>query len=326
MNWIEGYSAQYYMTILDPATWRDLRTVDILGGTVTRTEDGLLESADVELTEYIGEQFVRIYLSADQNGDGGRAAVFTGLLQTPGVEWDGSRRTYHAECYSVLKPVDDILLPRGWYAETGKAATDILSDLLDVLAPVQVEKTAPALSQYIVAESKETRLSMAEKILNAIGWRLRITGEGVIEVLEAPAEPVARFDTRTNDIIELAVTDTQDLFNCPNVYRAVSKDQTVEIRDEDAIAARGREIWAEDSKAVISTGESLAEYAERQLAKLQTPERTISYNRRFLPGITAGDLVELNLPDQEITGTFRVTKQSIELGYNATISEDVVQI
>lgn len=326
MNWIEGYSAQYYMTILDPATWRDVQTVDIIAGTVNRTEDGLLESADVELTDYIGERFVRIYLSADQNGDGGRAAIFTGLLQTPGVDWDGSRRTYHAECYSVLKPADDIMLPRGWYADTGKPATDILIELLEVLAPVRADKAAPALTQYIVAENKETRLSMAWKILNAIGWRLRITGEGIIELLESPIEPVARFDTRTNDIIELAVTDTQDLYGCPNVYRAINKDQAAEVRDEVAIAARGREIWAEDSKAVISTGESLAEYAARQLAKLQTPERTISYNRRFIPGITAGDLVDLNLPDQNISGTFRITKQSIELGYNATISEEVVQI
>lgn len=326
MNWIEGYSAQYYMTILDPATWRDVRTVDIIGGTVNRTQDGLLESADVDLTEYIGEQFVRIYLSADQNGDGGRAAIFTGLLQTPGVSWDGSRQTYSAECYSVLKPADDILLPRGWYAETGKPATDILSELLDVMAPVNVTKTAPALSEYIIAESGETRLSMAWRILNAIGWRLRITGEGVIEILEEPIEPTVRFDTRTNDIIELSVTDTQDLFNCPNVYRAISRDQMAEVRDEDAITARGREIWAEDTKAVISTGETIAEYAQRQLARLQTPERTITYNRRFLPDVTAGDLVELNLPDQDISGTFRITKQSIDLGYNATISEEVVQI
>ncbi len=36
------------------------------------------------------------------------------------------------------------------------------------------------------AENAETRLSMIEKILAAINWRIRITGDGVIHVVPIP--------------------------------------------------------------------------------------------------------------------------------------------
>ena len=77
MNWNEGYTAQYFLTIVDPATWRDVDTVDITGGTVTKTTDGKMESADINMTQNIGEKVVRVYLNARQAGDGDRTAIFT---------------------------------------------------------------------------------------------------------------------------------------------------------------------------------------------------------------------------------------------------------
>ena len=102
MNWIEGYSASYVLTEVDPKSWRDKSTIDITGGSITKGTSGLIESADIDVTDNLGERWVRIWLYAKQNDDGGREALFTGLLQTPGVKWDGIRDSYSAECYSVL--------------------------------------------------------------------------------------------------------------------------------------------------------------------------------------------------------------------------------
>ena len=60
MDWIKGYSASYYMTIVDPGSWRDLRMVDITGGSISKTGTSLMESAQVDLTENLGETWVRI--------------------------------------------------------------------------------------------------------------------------------------------------------------------------------------------------------------------------------------------------------------------------
>lgn len=322
MNWNEGYTAQYFLTIVDPATWRDVDTIDITGGTITKTIDGKMESADIDMTQNIGERIVRVYLNARQGQDGDRAAIFTGLLQTPGTTWDGVREAHKAVCYSVLQPAADILLPRGWYAGKGANAAAVVADLLDVLAPVTVEGTSPKLTQHIVAESNETCLTMAWKILNAIGWRIRISGDGTITICPAPTEAVVRLDSNYNDIVELKVTDEQDLYSCPNVFRAVSGDSSYTARDETQIEARGREIWAQEENVTLNDGESLKEYAKRRLKELQTVSRKVKYSRRFLPDVVAGDMATLNFPAQNVSGNFILKRQQITLGYNATVSEE----
>ena len=47
MDWSKGFSAEYYMAIVDPSTWRDVERVEITGGSVTRTASGLLQSIQV---------------------------------------------------------------------------------------------------------------------------------------------------------------------------------------------------------------------------------------------------------------------------------------
>lgn len=325
MNWLEGYTSQFYMTIVDPNTWRDVDTISVPAGTVTKTADGLMESADITMTQNLGgERIVRVYVVARQSDDGERAPIFTGLMQTPNTEWDGTRRELKGVCYSVLKPASDILLPRGWYAAKNAVAAEVAADLLDVLAPVEVEGESPKLIEYIVAESNETRLTMARKILDAIGWRIRINGNGNIKICPAAEETSERFDSLGNDIVELKVTDEQDLYSCPNVFRAVSGDTYAEARDEERIEARGREVWAQEENVTPNDGESLREYAQRRLREMQSVERKVKYSRRFLPDIVPGDMVELHLPAQDVAGIFRIERQQITLGYNATVDEDTV--
>ena len=328
MNWIEGYSASYILTEVDARTWRDRSTIDITGGSISKGTSGLMESADVEVTENLGERWVRIWLYAKQNDDGGREALFTGLLQTPAVKWDGVRGSYSAECYSVLKPAADVLLPRGWYILAGMDGASAAADLLGVgPAPVTVEGEAPTLTDTIVAEDGETNLTMARKIVDALGWRIVINGHGDVTIEAVPTTPTIVFDSQENDIIEPDVQDSQDLYSCPNVFRAISGDQTAIAKDDDAdsplsIQARGREIWAEDRNANLNSGEGIVEYARRRLTELQSPSRKISYNRRFVPGVYPGDVVEIRNAEQNIIGKFRLNSQKIDLGYGARTSEE----
>ena len=326
MGWNEGYAAQFYITNVDPYSWRDLNIIDITGGNVSKNADGLMESANINLTENIGERIIRVYIVTQSETGGDRAAIFTGFAQTPSVQWDGVRESYNAVCYSVLKASSDILLPRGWYADKGANAAEVARDLLSVLAPVTIEGTAPKLDQYLVAESGETQLSMAQKILKSIGWRIRIEGDGAILLTPQTTEPSARFDSEIDDIVELSVTDEQDLYSCPNVFRATSGDSSAVARNEASIQERMREIWAEDDRVVPNDGESLEEYALRRLIELQSPARRVTYNRRYLPDVVPGDVVTLSFSGQRVEGNFRVQRQRITLGYNATVSEEVEQI
>ena len=335
MNYSRGFSASYYMTILDPVTFRDVQTISIKGGSIDRSTSELMESADIDLTEIPGdgEEWIRVYLTARQEGsEDERVPVFTGLLSVPERSLDGHRESYTVECYSVLKPAADILLQRGWYAPSGVNGAALAASLLSCgLAPVTLSEHAPVLAGSIVSEDGETNLSMAEKILAAIGWRIRITGAGEIQISEPAVRPSASFDALENDSLEMKVTDTQDWFSCPNVFRAVQGDLVSIARDDDpssslSTASRGREIWMEETDCSLGAGETLSDYALRRLKEEQSPARKLKYDRRYQPDIVPGDQVRIHYPGNGIAGVFQITSQSIELGYNAKTTEEAVMV
>ena len=333
MIWSEGFTAAYYMTIVDPKSWRDVGRIEITGGSIERSTAELQESADVDTKELPegGEAWVRIWLDAEQGGTE-HVPLFTGLTSAPVRDINGRRETFKIECFSALKPADDILVERGDYIPAEVPIPQAAARLLRKgIAPVEVESVAdpPHLTEAIVAENGETCLSFAEKALAAIDWRIRIDGYGRIHVEPKESVTVAMFDANDNDIIELKVTDEYDWYSCPNVLRCISGDLTAVARDDDpessvSIIGRGREIWAEESSVNLGTNESLAAYAGRRLKELQSPARTVSYTRRFDPAVSVGDIVRINHPEIGIDGLFRVTSQSMALTYGCRTTEEAV--
>lgn len=339
MDWRKGFSSRYYITIVDRETWRDMKRLEITGGSIKRSTSDLRHSADLNVVNYneSGEQLIRVWLDAKQNSDSSHTPLFTGYATSPGRAINGMLVTNQLQCYSVLKAAEDVMLPRGWYAPSGVSAIWQIRELLKVTkAPIKVlgDTTNPAditLKQAVVAEQNETNLSMIELLLAIINWRMTLTGKGEIILDNYPTEPIAVFDSREHDILEPSLTDDYDLFSCPNVFRAVMDGDYAEARDENpysplSIQNRGREVWVEESSCNLSENETLAEYARRRLIECQQVNRTVNYERRFTPDITVTDVVQLNYPAQKIVGSFVITSQSISLGFGAKTSEEVMQI
>ena len=153
MDWSKGFSAVYYMSVVDPVTWRDIDRIEITGGSISRSESELVESADVDCVRYdnTAERYVRIWLNAEHDGDSEHVPLFTGLAISPDDDINGTLINNRVQCYSVLKPAKDILLQRGWYAPAGISGDSLVEDLLSVIpAPVRSEGTAPSLAQAII--------------------------------------------------------------------------------------------------------------------------------------------------------------------------------
>lgn len=334
MNWAKGYSAQYYMTEVDPGTWRDVSTIQITEGSIQKELGSLRESADVTCVGYpeTTEKWIRIYLDANQDGETGHVALFTGLASSPQDNYNGAFRECPLECYSVLKPVEDVALLRGWYAPAGVGCKAILQQLFSATpAPVRIAENAPALTTSIIAEEGETSLTMVDKILAAINWRLRLTGNGTISIEPYPTESAVRFDPLENDCIELDISVTEDWFSCPNVLLAVNGDLTAIARDDSSSSPfstvnRGREVWTTESDVDLADGESIEEYAARRLKELQSRKKEVEYNRRFWPDVYPADIVTMYYPDQGLNGQFRITSQSIDLGYSAKTTEKLSEV
>lgn len=330
MNWAKGYTASCYIKTVDANSWRDIDRIEIYGGSVSRSTDGLMESATVDCVSYdqSAERWVRIWMDTRQDGAAAHTAIFTGLATSPNRDINGQLSTNTVECYSVLKPAADVLLPLGWYAPAGADGASLVESLLDVTpAPKEVAENSPALTNTYVAEEGESNLTMAWKLLDAINWRLRISGTGVISIEPKPTAPSVTFDCLDNDAVEPVLAVEHDWFSCPNVFRATRSGISATARDEDvdsifSIPSRGREIWAEEKNVKLNDGESLDAYASRRLRELQNVVFSVNYDRRYHPDVTVSDLVRLHYPKQGIDGLFRITMQSINLEIGGRTSEE----
>lgn len=335
MDWSKGYSATFYACIVDKSSWRDIERFGITGGSINRTLEGLRCSADINTKGYIYEEekYIRIYLDTEQSGATSHVPLFTGLATTPSRDIDGYYEANKLQCYSVLKAAKDVLLDRGYYVPAGASIGDIIKNLLSVVpAPVEIADGAPKLLYSIVAEEGETPLSMVDKVLGAIpDWRMVVLGDGTLRVEEKPKEAEYKFDPVEADFIEPTLKVTYDWYEAPNCFRAIGDDLCAVARDDDpesklSTVSRGREIWAQETSVKLSTEQSIAEYAVNRLKELQQLSLTASYKRRFAPSVGVGDCVLLHYPVQGLDGTFCITSQKIELGHNATTSEEVEKI
>lgn len=332
MEWDKGYSASYYMMEVDPNTWADIDRIEITGGSVNRSLDGLLQSATIDCTDYPQdkERYVRVYLDALQSGSGAHEAIFTGLAVSPDRDIRGSWSENTVQCYSVLKAADDVILARGYYAPAGVNCERVFKELLaPVPAPVEFLVDVPSLSYSLVAESGETNLTMVRKILTAIGWNMRIFGDGRIRFEPYGTEPVVTFGPLEYDIIENSISVEYDWFRCPNVFMVSSNGITAIARDTDpnsplSIQNREREVWAYENGVALQEGESITAYAYRRLAEEQQTVVTARYDRRFVPNVFPGDFITLHYPEQGLDDDYMVTSQTITLGHSAKTSEEII--
>lgn len=339
INWEKGYSSRYYLTFVDINTWGDMSKLDITGGSINRSTDELMEAADIDCVNYDRadeECLIRIWLDASQEGELSHIPLFTGWATSPGKNIDGQLVTNTLQCYSVLKPAQDVLLPPGWYAPLETDSKELIKELLKpTKANIDFYPDAVMhpLKESLIAEENENNLSMAELILYAVGWQMHILGDGTIYIfpkVKPEDKEKASFDYLHNDILEQSIKVSFDWYSCPNVFRAIVDDTYAVARDNSdsifSIKSRGREIWAQESNCDLNENESPSEYAVRRLKELQTVYKTVEYDRRFQPDVYPADLIRLNYPAQDLRGKYQVLSQTITLGYNAKTSEEVTFI
>lgn len=331
IDYSNGITATYYASKIDPQTWSDAGEISILAGTITKNAGSdLVESADITVTEDIGtEEWMRVYMIAEQGGAKERVPLFTGIVSSPTRSIDGNQETRKLDCYSVLKVAQDILLPVGWFAPARTSGGELIRLLLsDLPCPIELDEGSPTIISSFVAGAKDTKLSIAQEIAKAINWQIKINGDGSVRICPKPLTISGTFDNIENDIIETSLTDSTDIFDVPNVLRVTSGGASATARDDapDSVYStvnRGREVWDQED-AKLAAGETLGEYAVRRLKELQNPSRSIDYTRRFQPDIDVNDLVSIIYPKQKIGDVFRVVSQTISLSHGCRVKEGVI--
>lgn len=331
MDYTKGYKAEFYSAFLDPVTWAEQERIELVSGSVSRTNSGLRASADLTVREYDQpiDRWIRIYMDCDQNGARSHEAIFTGIVSTPGSDYNGAVSTVKLTAYSPLKAAEDIKLQLGWYVPAGRNGATVIQELLRKQpAPVEIRGTAPVLSEAIVAEQNENCLTMTEKVLSAINWKVQVAGDGriILSPVEANPEAVLLMSAGDNDIVETSFSKGRDWFSCPNVLFATTGSATYEAVDDDpdselSTVSRGREVQVFEENVTLADNETIRKYAERRLRELQERTETASYTRRYMPEVYPDDAVSLSYSDLE--GLFTIESQSITLGTSGRTKEDV---
>ena len=330
MDWRQGYTSTFRLYSVNQSTWGDGDEIEgLVSASITKDNDSsLIEDANITVDGQPLKGYVRLVLEARNNAGLARENLGTFLVTSPKKSINGRLTTIDLECYSVLKPASDKILPPGWYFPEGgdpiAGASDLLTGVLT--CPVEPAESTIRTDEPKVAESNETILSFATCLLENTGWYISIDGRGCVMIKEKTNEVAVVFDTEENDILMPELTDESDIFDIPNVLRVTDsngKYETIYNHDEQSatsVEALGWEKWSTEQLS-LDFGETLLGKGAERMEELSKSTRKISYSREFDPDVKVNDVALFLLPQQGIVGSFRIISQSLDIGKGVKVSE-----
>ena len=330
MDWNQGYTATFRLYSVNQSTWGDGDEIEnLVSASVTKdNESSLIEDASISIDGEPIKGYVRLVLEAKNTSGMAKVNLGTFLVTSPKRSINGVLTTIDLECYSVLKPADDKLLPPGWYFPEGgdpiAGASELLSNCLK--CPVEPAESNLRTDQVKVAESNETALSMAKYLLEDTDWFIYIDGRGCVSIKKKPDNIVKMFDAYENDVLMPNITDESDIFDIPNILRVTDSSgnyETIYNNDEQSdtsIEKLGWEKWSSEQLS-LDYGETLLGKGGERMEELSKTTRKINYSREFDPDVKLNDVALYMLPKQRIVGTFRIISQSLSIENGIKVSE-----
>ena len=102
VDWLSSMQQTFEYYIVDPDTWKDIKPINnIKSSTINWDSDTeTLGSATIDMSESIGECYVRVYLITIQNGIKDRHPLGTFLVQTPSWNFDGKTKDISVDAYT----------------------------------------------------------------------------------------------------------------------------------------------------------------------------------------------------------------------------------
>lgn len=335
MDWTRGYTATWRVFEVNVDTWADGGLLsNITSASISRDCTGgtpLLESGSIKLDAPVGEDFteryLRIVMTANQDGQAERVDIATLLCSSSSGSIDRGYDAQDLEGHSVLYPASTRLLTRGTYVPAGTDGVAWAADMLRQACRAPIEpQGAFTLEDSIVFDIGTSYLECVWMVLDAGGYCMQIEGDGTVNILPLPATPGLVLDGAGAQLITTGIDYTRDWAETPNRYVAVDGENIAEIVNDDpnsptSTVARGYFIDEVDTSPVRVNGESLQQYAIRRLEELSTIPDERTYTREYAPGVYPFSLVRGTLADVSIEGDLRVKTQSLECGRGILVTE-----
>ena len=343
-NWLASMQRTYEYYLVDPGTWKDIKKIDnIKKSSISRDSDAeTLGSATIDITESLGECYIRIYLVTIQNGVKEKHSLGTFLVQTPSTSFDGKIRGVSMDAYTPLLELKENPPPLGYSLLKGDNIMDIAYRLVreHVRAPVVKTECSDTLSYDFVANINDTWLSFVSDLITNAKYSLALDELG--RIIFSPnqdvssMQPVWTYDDSNSSILYPDISIDHDMYGVPNVAEVVYSNGPdsyfARVVNDDpnspiSTVSRGREIIHRVTNPDM-TGEptqaQIDEYAEQLLKRLSSIVYTVSYSHGYCP-VRIGDCVRLNYTRAGITDIkAKVISQSIECTPECRVTETAV--
>ena len=343
-DWLSSMQQTFEYYIVDPKTWKDVKLLDnVKSCSISRDLDlETLGSATIDVTESVGESYIRVYLITIQNGVKEKHPLGTFLVQTPSSGFDGKIRSVSMDAYTPLLELKENPPPIGYSVLKGSNVMDIAYRLVreNARAPVVGTTCSTNLYNDFVADTNDTWLSfLSYLILNAkYTFGLDELGRILFTPKQdtASLQPVWTYNDDNSSILYPELSMDHDLYMIPNVVEVVysnGKDSYyAKVVNDDSnsptsISRRGRQILHRVTNPDLigdPTQNQINEYAERVLKELSSIEYTISYTHAYCP-VRIGDCVRLNYTRAGLTDIkAKVISQTIKCEPGCPVSEKAV--
>ena len=306
-----GQTFEYYA--VDPVTWRDIRPLNFVKSCSISRDSGVetLGSASFDLTESVGECYIRVYLVTIQNGVRERHPLGTYLVQTPSESFNGKIRNVTVDAYTPLLELKENPPPLGYSLLKDMNimvwANRITTD--NVRAPVVAASCPDKLHDDFIANTNDTWLTFVRDLIANAEYEFALDEMG--RILFAPKQetaslqPVWTYDDGNSSILHPEISLDHDIYGIPNVVEVVyssGKDyfHTEVVNDDPnspiSTVNRGRKIIhriTNPDGLGNPTETQIERFANLALKELSSLEYTISYTHAYC-GTRVGDCIRLN--------------------------------
>lgn len=340
-DWSKSMQQTFEYYLVDPNTWRDIKLIDnVKSCTIKRdSEAETLGSATFDVTETVGECYLRVYLITIQNGLKEKHPLGTFLVQTPSSSFNGKIREVSMDAYTPLLELKENPPPIGYSLLKNENIMSTVYRLCREHARAPVIETSCDTTLYydFVANTEDTWLTFLSDLMSNAKYSFDLDEMG--RILFAPKQeatslqPVWTYTDDNSSILYPDLSMDHDLYGIPNVVEVVYSNGNdsyyATVRNEDtnspiSIQNRGREIVhrVTDPDLVGNpTKKEIQEYAERLLRELSSLEYTLTYSHGYCP-VRVGDCIRLNYVKAGLTDIkAKVISQSIQCKSGCQVTE-----
>lgn len=344
VDWLSSMQQTYEYYVVDPGTWKDIKLLNnVKSCSITRDESvETLGSATIDVTETVGECYIRAYLVTIQNGVRERHALGTFLVQTPASNYDGKQRGVSMDAYTPLLELKENPPPLGYSIFKNENIMDNAYRIIreNVRAPV-VKATCDKTLQYdFTANLNDTWLSFNRDLIANAEYKFALDELGCIlfaveQELES-LQPVWTYNDDNSSILYSDISMNHDIYGIPNVVEvlySVGSTYYYGIATNDdpnsptSTVRRGRTIKRRVTDPNITgnpTKEYIQQYAEKLLREVSEVEYSITYTHGYCP-VRLGDCVRLNYSRAGLKNVkAKVVSQTIKCTPGCPVTEKAV--